>query len=95
MVLRAANSSGCSPLRSLHLGFTRVGEAGLEVLSQLRGLTALSLEGEGVSGQSLQVRALCQWHTFAEWHAHSSVNDFDTGIDLTRHTSSFATISQA
>ncbi len=57
MVLRAANASGRSPLRALHLGFTRIGETGLEVLSQLQGLTALSLEGEGVSGQSLQVRA--------------------------------------
>ena len=58
MVLRAGDAAGRGPLRALHLGFTRVGEAGLEALSQLRGLTALSLEGEGVSGQRLQVCTL-------------------------------------
>ena len=69
MLVSADHALGGSPLRSLHLGFTRIGEAGLEALAQLRGLTALSLEGEGVHGGWLQVQtatpllAMCSgWH---------------------------------
>ena len=57
MLVHADDAFGRGPLRALHLGFTRVGEAGLKALAQLQGLTALSLEGEGVSGHSLQVCA--------------------------------------
>ena len=54
----AAAPNGRGPLRALHLGFTRVGPAAIGALVQLRGLTALSSEAEGISSDCAQVRRL-------------------------------------
>ena len=51
----AAAPDGRGPLRALHLGFTRVGPAGVDALTQLRGLTALSFEGEDITSDFVQV----------------------------------------
>ncbi len=52
----AAAPDGRGSLRALHLGFTRAGPAGIDALTQLRGLTALSFEGEDITSDCVQVR---------------------------------------
>ena len=52
----AAAPDGRGSLRALHLGSTRVGPAGIDALTQLRGLTALSFEGEDITSDGVQAR---------------------------------------
>lgn len=54
-LVAAAGRSGRSPLLQLHLGFTRVSDAGVKALAGLPSLNAFSCEGELMSEEAIQV----------------------------------------
>ncbi len=68
----AAAAEGRGSLRALHLGFTRVGPAGVDALTQLRGLTALSFEGEDITSDCVQVRPNSLGWAFTHWRCHAN-----------------------